>query len=109
MSPEEKKKPEIEYEISDDGNVIEACIDDKTSFVWEAGYGVMPQSVWDEKRKQGILEIAKNTISTATSTRVESISVKTSVMVVLWSRYENCGAPMQPNSEFCFNCVSPVG
>lgn len=72
----------------------------------------MPQSVWDEKRKQGILEIAKNTISTATSTRVESISVKTSVMVVLWSRYENCGkcgTPMQPDSEFCFNCVSPVG
>lgn len=148
----EKKKPKIEYEVSDNGNVIEARIDEKTSFislkkpmkkrkkgglrflpgfgaegetesenewlmlVWEEGE-LMPPSVWDEKRRKEILELAKDTISTVSGANVENISVSAGTGTV-WSwdafarafpeKCKICGAPLPPNAKYCYNCGKPI-
>lgn len=86
--------------------------DEWMGVVWEPEKGLMPRSVWDEKRRKEIIENMKNTISEATGSRKDSIEItKVSGMVVLTSPMLStkkcclfCNSEVPINSKFCLNC-----
>ena len=49
--------------------------DEWTGVVWEKSVGVMPRSVWDEKRRREILENMRDTISIATGSNRNDVTI----------------------------------
>lgn len=90
--------------------------DEWTVVVWEKGE-VMPQSVWDEKRRHELLTEISGTITTATGSAPEDVAVSmTSGTVLPWATTpvtlgsvmcKNCWNLLPPNCRFCPNCGKP--
>jgi len=86
--------------------------DEWMGVVWEPETGLMPRSVWDEKRRQEIIENMKSTISQATGSSKENIAITNVSGVVALSspipslsrRCPYCDSEVPVHSKFCLFC-----
>lgn len=82
--------------------------DEWMGIVWDPERGLMPRSVWDEKRRKEIIQNMKNTISEATGSRKDSIEItNVSGVVTLTSPIPHCpfcNSEIPVHSRFCPSC-----
>lgn len=88
--------------------------DEWMGVVWEPETGLMPRSVWDEKRRKEIIESMRDTISEATGSDKDSIEVTNVSGIVPFPspsmnrRCPHCNSEIPFYSKFCLYCGKQI-